>query len=369
LDLAVQKVVKGRIDLWLYKGILVGEYDGRKGGTLRIRSPRATTEIVGTLFSVEADDGQSRISVARGRVNVQTAGKTVMVVALKTWSTAKLSSGPTPASVTALFAKHDRPAVASVNPAKSSKADQRPPARATSTHDKIVAPKPRLEPPTVVPQKPRPKRAPPGLVPTGASPKPPPERAPSNISARMPSEGSKDKAPTKAEDNKTPKVPAKATSASVLYRSAETALKKRDEAKAEQVLVELIKRHPQDALVGSARYELALLLIKNGSRRRADDVLRKINKTSRFLGPAHNLRCRIRQEMKKIPKAIVCFRAFVREFPNSPHAKSALVTLIKLSAAQRDCKSTLEFSARYLASYPAGRQADEAKRLRQTCSK
>ena len=52
------------IELGLPFGTLLGDYDHQSGGTLRIRSPRLVTEIVGTLFAVEASaTGRDRKSV------------------------------------------------------------------------------------------------------------------------------------------------------------------------------------------------------------------------------------------------------------------------------------------------------------------
>jgi hypothetical protein len=64
LDLAVVSANPGLVELDLARGTLVGDYDGARGGKLRVRSGEVTVEIVGTFFAVEANTEVTRVSVA-----------------------------------------------------------------------------------------------------------------------------------------------------------------------------------------------------------------------------------------------------------------------------------------------------------------
>ena len=339
LDLAVETATKDSVELRLLRGILVGEYDGSKGGSLRIRSPRAVTEVVGTLFSVEAHDGQSRVSVSRGKVEVRSPGKKVTVGPRRTWSTRTSRVGPTPPSVAALLAKHERQPAASAPVVAKSEERQEP--------------SPRMGDSAPVVRRPRAAPAPAKIV--AARPATPP----------VP-EGKSPPAADKRPDEKPKVVPG--PGAAALYRSAEEALRRHDVGKAQKILLEMLKKHPGDSLADAARYELALLLLKSGKRKQALAVLGRIA-GSRFRGPAHYLRCRIKQESNKKRGAMACYSAFSAAFPASPHHEQALQALIRLAAAARDCARTRGFVANYLALYPGGAFAAEAKRLRKGCRK
>src|SRR5205085_5209485 len=77
-DVQVSGADAGTISLRLSAGTLLGEYDHRAGGRLLIESPGATTEVVGTRFSVEVAGRGSRVAVFEGRVTVRpNTGSTV----------------------------------------------------------------------------------------------------------------------------------------------------------------------------------------------------------------------------------------------------------------------------------------------------
>ena len=351
LELMVEKVTGDRIELRLPKGILIGDYDHSRGRALRIRSPRAVTEVVGTLFSIEAHDGQSRISVSRGRVKVHGAGKTAVVGAHKTWSTRTSRVGETPPAVTALFARYDPQPTTAGEVATASTGEQRgvvpavePGATPVTVHrSRAVHPRamPQTSPVTGVP---------------AASPKATPAPAAPVASQKVAS-------------NQRPSLTP--PTASVLYRSAEQALKRRDLSLARQKLHAILKTYPKDPLVDAARYELALLLLKSGKRSAADAMLSRVGqvRSSRLGGPAHYLRCRIKQESRDAQGAMACYRAFKDAFPASPHHQQALEELIRLSAVHKECSKAPGLIADYLAQYPDGPFAREASRLRRGCRK
>ncbi len=357
LDLTVEQASGDRVVLRLRRGILVGDYDAKTGGTLIIRSPHAVTEVVGTLFAVEAHDGQSRVSVSRGRVKVEGAGKTAMVGPRRSWSTREPTVGQTPPSVAALFVRHEKEPRAAVGTSKSS--SEAPP---TALAVKGSAPAPaavRL----LEPSKPRRR----------------PERRPSRRQVMTPETKQKVTPPAPAPAKPTQLAPpakkkpavASAHSATQLYKQAEAALSRRDRREAEKLLTRMIRTYPGDARADAARYDLALLLLRGGQPKKAEAALAGIGKASRsrFLGPAHFLRCRIRREAGDLRRAAVCYGAFKDAFPASPHHRQALQILIRLLVKQKRCTRAGGVIADYLAQYPANAFAREARRLRKVCGR
>jgi hypothetical protein len=97
-----------RLEAHLLRGTLIGDYDHRVVGGLWIHSPGATTEVVGTLFAIEATGGGSRVSVDHGRVQVRDArGDTRFLDGGQSWSSLQPEVRPLPGEVRRLF---DRPA-------------------------------------------------------------------------------------------------------------------------------------------------------------------------------------------------------------------------------------------------------------------
>lgn len=98
---------EGDIDLALDGGRLLVEYDGHSGGTLRVRSPGATTTVIGTVFAVEAIGSGSRVSVTRGQVRTEdTAGHSAQVPAGTSWTSADGRSAPVPEELVTALAEH-----------------------------------------------------------------------------------------------------------------------------------------------------------------------------------------------------------------------------------------------------------------------
>ena len=363
LDLSVAEVSGDRVELRLRRGILVGVYDARKGGTLVIRSPDAVTEVVGTLFAVEAHDGQSRVSVSRGRVKVKGAGTPVMVGPQKSWSTRAPSLVDTPPSVAALFIRHDQEPRAAVDTVKTGADSHEAAGSALAVRSSSTAPAaaprpgPRQAPPRVPDRRPAKKLA---LKPApGPQPTPPPPAA------------EVEQAPAVAPAKKSPATTS-GPSVSQLYKQAEAALARRDGRQAERLLSRIVRAHPADPRTDSARYDLALLLLKRGQRKEAEAALAGIGKAngrSRFLGPAHYLRCRLRRESADLRGAVACYAAFKDAFPASPHHRQALRLLIRLLVKEKSCTRAGGVIADYLAQYPADAFAKKARRLRKGCGR
>lgn len=353
LDLAVEQVSEKDILLNLSRGILVGDYENEADGTLRIRSPRADTEIIGTLFSIEAHDGQSRVSVSHGKVRVRSAGKSVVVGARQTWSTARAKVGATPPVVAALFSREEQPMEQAAEVMAPRKDTPRIVASPAIHHRPARA---RVAPPA--PQQSRP------AVAAAVSPAVPPQDNTAAEPAKRPPQGV-------AKPTEQPEPTKKPMTASTLYRTAEEALRQRDPRKARVFLQRILRTYPENPLADSARYELALLLLRSGKKTEAEAVLSKVGASNidstRFKGPAHYLRCRIQEESGAKEKAMACFRAFRDTFPSSPHDQQALQTLIHLSWSAKGCKGALGLISDYLALYPEDAFAKEARRLRGSC--
>jgi ferric-dicitrate binding protein FerR (iron transport regulator) len=97
----------GDIELALEGGRLLVDYDGRAGGTLRVRSPGAVTTVVGTLFAVEVTPSGSRVAVAHGRVRTEdSAGRVAQVSTGSSWTSAGGETTPIPEELAAALAEH-----------------------------------------------------------------------------------------------------------------------------------------------------------------------------------------------------------------------------------------------------------------------
>jgi hypothetical protein len=93
-----------RLEARLLRGTLIGDYDHRVVGGLWIHSPGATTEVVGTLFAIEAAGGGSRVSVDHGRVQVLDArGDMRFLDGGQSWSSLQPEVRALPGEVRRLF--------------------------------------------------------------------------------------------------------------------------------------------------------------------------------------------------------------------------------------------------------------------------
>jgi ferric-dicitrate binding protein FerR (iron transport regulator) len=99
---------EGDVELALESGRLLVDYDGRMGGTLRVRSGSTVTTVVGTLFAVETTVSGSRVAVARGHVRTEdVAGHVWQITAGNSWSTSKGRLVPIARDLAAALAEHE----------------------------------------------------------------------------------------------------------------------------------------------------------------------------------------------------------------------------------------------------------------------
>jgi TolA-binding protein len=340
LELSVHDSRERGVDLALRRGALVGDFDGTGGGRLRIRTGDASIEIVGTRFLVEATSTSTRVSVAHGRVRVESRGRLRMIDGGMSWSTEKEDAEPLPAGVTELFARakagswgeargdHGDRAAPTDEAVPAGQAAEHVANRAPTNEGRVRgddvadtkraaasnAPKPSkllrakerlawVTPPRRNAREQRLDRsaddafassaadAPPiaaaspaGLPSVSREPGPSdraaPEPLPKPAVGKDASEASS-VAPSPAGHASTP--PSSSASAALqpptpseLYRRAEAALGRGDEGQGRALLEALVNDFPHEQIVDSARFELALLAKKAGRSREALAETREI---------------------------------------------------------------------------------------------
>jgi hypothetical protein len=354
------------VTLDLRLGTLIGDFDGTSGRTLRIATGDATVEIVGTRFLVEAGPERTHVSVAHGRVRVESRGRVRFVDARQEWTTDGDEVQPLGARGAALLARADQgelapvateePAAPPAGPVEprpegpKRHQPQREPGRplALGTEGAVAPPIPASPAPVAAPEA-QPAASPASPAPAEAPPAAPPE-------------------PPAAESPVTPATKEEET-ASSLYRRAESALGQGDAAAGKQLLAELVRAFPDDPRTDSARYELALMAEKAGNASEAlaqtGEILRPGARGS-LVEPAKFLRCRIHLGQDRAAAA-ACLTQFVDAYPQSPHDEVALRALIDLARDGHRCADAKRFAETYLQRHPRGRFAGEAERARSLC--
>jgi hypothetical protein len=326
-DVSILSAVDDVLDVGLDAGTLVADFVHRRTGRLRIHSPGAVTEVVGTLFSVEVRGQQSRVSVAHGRVVVQPSdGPPRVVSAGQSWISGTPHVEDVPAQTAALLAEHD--------------AAIRPPAPA-----------------------PAPSTVTPSFVPV-AQPAPAFEPAPVAVAA-IPAAPVK---PAAVVAIVQPRALIAAPAApEAIYRDAESAMRRRDWPAAQRALERLVGEGAHGALPDVARYELAQLAIRNGDDARAArwlDALLTSNGEPALREPARFLRCELRGRASDAAEARRCWEDFRRGFPTSGRDAPALGRLLRLSGPGAACGA---LSDEYLRRYPDGPDAALARQRKATC--
>jgi TolA-binding protein len=154
-----------------------------------------------------------------------------------------------------------------------------------------------------------------------------------------------------------------------LYKDAEQALSRGDEAVGKQRLLALVRSFPRDVMADSARFELALLANRNGERREALAQIRAIlgrGTDGALVEPARFLRCRVYLQEDR-DAAQICLVRFVHDYPRSPHDEVAVRALIELARAKGQCSTASQLAGVYLQRHSKGSFAEEAARVRSHC--
>jgi TolA-binding protein len=368
LDLKVASAKQGLVEVELARGTLVGDYDGARGGKLRVRSGEVTVEIVGTLFAVEANAGTTRVSVAHGKVRVERPGEVVVLVGGQSWSTSSKNVEPLARPASLLFEQAARGRVDQANAA-----DPRGPALA-EVQARLGAEAPLREATASRVRRPLAAnldRRAPEEQPDLASSAPEPQASSWTTPPAAPAVPSVPPAAPRAELAPAPiSPPAAPVTASSLYRQAEAALQRGEVARGQQLLSDLVLRFPDDPTADAARFELALNYQKAGKRDQAlalADELVRGGREGPFVEPARFLRCRL--DVERAEKASACLQRFAEDYPRSPHHAQALQMLIEIEVTAGHCAQAADLAKRYLALHPHGAFAAQAEKVRSDCGK
>jgi hypothetical protein len=392
LELTVHDRDKQRVKLELGRGIIVADFDGSGGRSLRISTPDATVDIVGTRFLVAASAKRTRVAVEHGLVRVESRGRLRMVGSGLSWSTDEDALAPLDGQTVRMFerARGQWEELASEPPpkdhveagtsrerAKDGHGPTGPTGRAKGVSSDEGAerrPRQRRVPVRRAPSPAgrlalavtaqRPPPSPPPLTPledgtsaVSPSTSPPPPPSPSQATPEAPPPPR----PTRPEVSSGTVVS--------LYKDAEQALSRGDEAVGKQRLLALVRSFPRDVMADSARFELALLANRNGERREALAQIRAIlgrGTDGALVEPARFLRCRVYLQEDR-DAAQICLVRFVHDYPRSPHDEVAVRALIELARAKGQCSTASQLAGVYLQRHSKGSFAEEAARVRSHC--
>ena len=394
LELTVHDRDKQRVKLELGHGILLADFDGSGGRSLRISTPDATVDIVGTRFLVAASAKRTRVAVDHGLVRVESRGRLRMVGAGLSWSTDEDALTPLNAQTVRMFerARGQWEDLASEPPPKDGVEAGTSGERAKNGHGPTGPTGPTGRAKGVssdegAERTPRQRRvhvrhapSPPGRLalavtaqrPTGSPPPLTPlEDAASAVSPSPtpPSRPSPSQATSEAPPPRPTRPEVSSATVASLYKEAEQALSRGDDAVGKQRLLALVRTFPRDIMADSARFELALLANKNGDRREALAQIRAIlgrGTDGALVEPARFLRCRVYLQEDR-DTAQICLERFVHDYPRSPHDEVAVRALIELARAKGQCSTASQLAEVYLRSHPKGSFAEEAARVRSHC--
>jgi TolA-binding protein/ferric-dicitrate binding protein FerR (iron transport regulator) len=389
--LTVTSASPAAIALRLDEGTLLAAYDHAAGGALTVESPGYSTRVVGTLFAVVVEHGETkRVAVAHGTVELWR--ENAMVGRINGgWAFAPGSAAlhSIHADLRALLDEHEAvlpPIGASgivqvsgmpehadvisgvrLGPAPLSarvsvgevqlsvRAIGRAEARFSTPVARDVASTLRYSLEIAAVQQPAP-----------AAVAPPQPIAPPTIKPR------KEHGPADSVANPIAPPAPPAETADTIYARAEAAKRDGDPTRAHALLAEVVSRFPEDALANSALYELgrdAHAAHDDEHARAFLDELLASGGDSSLREPARYLRCRIELDAKHDAAAMRCLQAFRRDYPSSPHDAEALALLAVLAQTAGDCALARPLLDEYLRSYPTGPFAADARTRRARCEK
>jgi TolA-binding protein len=356
----------------LARGTLVAHYQRGSSERLRIFSPGARTEIVGTTFSIEAGARSSRVAVAQGRVLVRgNDAHDRLVTAGHLWT----SSQPTatalpklPRSFARLFSEHAR---VTTDRRLGGHAQSTPPRRSLADGSKASA----ASGGAAVPAEASSEGA--------ASPETPPAPAvetsplaPPTTSAPAPAASESPTAlpaPAASQPPATPpaRVPVAnappSDSPAAVYALAERAMSRGDLGEARRRLIQVIEQPAAGRLADAAGYELAQIALRAGELKEARARLEALAGSS-LAEPADLLACEVELRAGDRDAARSCYRRFRLHHPGSVQDAEALGALLRLSPASADCTAGRALLDEYLTRYPEGSVAAEARQRRQRCA-
>jgi TolA-binding protein len=370
-------------------GVLLAEFTGGAGRSLRIVAPHVTVDVLGTLFAVEVRTDETCVSVEHGTVRLSPSasstsrgGPLAFVTGGHTHCTRSGSQPLAPAMRDALL-RHERVITASTDP------NLVVPARTPTATGPAAASAPAAAPARVTAPSRTPARAPAAapaasavrdaapaiaksMPPATISDKPPtlaavsdkppttvvatgsdtpqttvaasvsdnlPTAASASGSERLPAAVDKQPAAAPVPD-KRPAAPPPPATADDLYRDAESALRSRDSRTADRVLAKLVAEFPQSPLVEQALYDRARIAYQQRSwsaaRTHLDNLLAL--PSPRLVEQARYLECRVFVDTHD-EGAAACLDNYRRAYPRSPHAADMLGMLVQLDHAAGGCRA------------------------------
>jgi hypothetical protein len=354
--------------------VLLVDYDHSRGGELAIYSPGASTEVVGTLFSVRVDQGTSRVAVARGALRVHAAGGVVALGASQalvasTHAPVAISAGedralrdharslmPPPAEhgIIGVTGSRLRAEIAgqlladtplwALLPAGSNTITLRDSAQRKRELHSSVRPRERTE--IVLAPQPGPAAS--------KTPRASPSDSLSSSPSSEPSPAAEQHAPLAADE---------------LYRAAEAAMRSAEQRHASELLAELVRTHANAPSVDLALYDLAQIAFREADYGSAHAWLARLDSRgarAALRDPAHYLRCRVAHARGQAGEYEACLEQFRATFSKSPRADEVLATLAVLRFDRDGCaaKALLD---EYLTSHPRGGSAKQIRKRRERC--
>jgi hypothetical protein len=376
----------------LERGTLLAEFTGGPGRALHVDAPGMQIDVVGTLFAVELAPARTCVSVVHGRVRAVIDDHEAYVDGGQRACTHDAAPRAIEPRMLELLTRHETMIVAAREPMSDSSA-MAPPAVTVSPIVPVTpaapvppivpVPPPAPVPPTVIasPTVPAPPAthaaapaapiaAPAQPVPAHASsrpprvlePAPPPAPAPAAQVVATAPRSEALPAPSPVNPSPAPAAPAPpppaaaappAPTADDLYRTAELALAKRDDAAADRALAQLIASAPSSPLAGQALYERARIAYQHHAwpdARRHLDALAKRSDTA-LAESGHYLTCRIAVDSQD-REAARCFIEFRAAFPRSAHDRDVLGTLAQLAFQSGGCTAANAHVAELASRYP-----------------
>lgn len=392
------------IDLTLGRGRLLVDYDGQAGGTLRVRSPGAVTTVVGTLFSVDAAGGETRVAVSRGRIHTETRTDARDLPTGTAWLATGGDVTPIPRDVAQAFAEHELSVpppigeyglvlVAASGPAGGRSPSSTSGASSSPTPVPIVtvdggplAAAPlvarisagshlvneggRLHPIDVAG----------GTIVRLEATSPPVTAQQAGARSEASAPGSEDlpvlrssPAPALRGSGTSGPGPAHAIEETApldleaTYQGAEAAMRAGARDEARRLLRAIVAADPSDARAEAALLDLARLALADGDVSEARRQLARLPEPTHdaaLAESAHHLRCQIDLLLHRRAEADACLVAFRRRYPASFHDAEALAML---SAHAVTCEDARPLLSEYVRRYPDGPFAAAARARLVTC--
>ncbi|MGA7741599.1 MAG: FecR domain-containing protein [Polyangia bacterium] len=351
----VEQSTPSEIVLGLDQGTLLLSFDSQGLRDLVVRTRDARIRVTGTVFSVQAGDGATLVSVLRGAVEVTAHGLPISVAEGRSWRVGEPVLGLLDQSSVALL--RDVSAVDGDDSAGSAgESDHRAVSHPTGTnafgshssHREIAS---------------RLRRDAGGTQAEGAV------NGRKRLSARA-AALQVDAAPVVESAGGA----AREQSAESLYQEAEGALAAGRTDRAKELLNQLVASYPRDSLVGPASFELGRMAFVAEDFEQARRQLARVRAssqaaTARFQEPAAFLVCRSELGLGRRAAAAACVERYRADFHDSPHAADALALLAAIRYRDDGCGLAMPLFDEYLARFPAGAYAPKARAARDRCKR